>query len=284
MYSESTNLIKVLFGTISVALVFLFACAFVFFCLPADGANNVVEISAIEKMSAGKSSGNSVSACIDSDDDSAFCEEDEVEELGFMADFQADADVGGIIDFGDYESCVDSTLVLYRNAQSRSAVEWFFTQITQDRDVAVAILDACSKYDVSPALAFALAYTESRYKTNVKHTNVNGSIDRGLFQLNNYSFPNLSEDDFYDASISANYGMAHLNYCIDAAGNEIAGLAMYNAGRNKVQSDKTPVRTLNYISQIENYKEKLENKFASEILAFYSDGSGNGNNYYLARY
>ena len=74
--------------------------------------------------------------------------------------------------------------------------------------------------------------------------------------------------------------MSHLKYCIETAGNEIAGLAMYNAGRNKVQSNKTPQTTLNYISTIEEYKANLQEKFASELIAFYSTNNDN----YLVKY
>ena len=164
----------------------------------------------------------------------------------------------------------DSILVLYRQPQSRAAVEWFFSHITNDRDIALAILDSADEFDIPVSLAFALAHTESSYKATAVHRNTNGSTDRGLFQLNNNSFPNLKEDDFYNPKISAYYGMSHLRFCLNTAGNEIAALAMYNAGTNKVRNNNTPQRTLNYISQIESYRGLLEEHFASEVLAFYN--------------
>lgn len=270
MYSQKENLVKLVFGSLSICFLLIVACVSVFVFFPADSNTNVVSLSSKTAKDSETVAPESLSV-----KDVDVVEE----EIGFVSDFVEETDVGIEFDFPLSNS--DAGLVLYRQPQSKSAVEWFYTQVSGSRDVAVAILDAASEFNISPALAFSLAYAESHFKTNVKHTNVNGSIDRGLFQLNNNSFPKLAEEDFYDARISAYYGMSHLKYCIETAGNEIAGLAMYNAGRNKVQSNKTPQTTLNYISNIENYKSNLQEKFASEVISFYS--SGNRENY-LVKY
>ena len=273
MNSERTNVIKLLWSTIAVTLLFGTVCAFVFLRLPEDSNTNVVALTK-EKASV-PAEEKPVEAV----------QEKEViaeEEIGQLSDFAVETYVGGEIEF-PVDNGSNAALVLYELPQSRAAVEWFYSQVTGDKDIASAILDAASKFGIQPSLAFALAYTESMYKVRAKHTNVNGSIDRGLFQLNNYTFPKLAEEDFYDPKVSAYYGMSHLKYCMEAAGNEIAGLAMYNAGRTKVQDNKTPQVTLNYISKIENYKQRLEQNFASEILAFYSTGNGSGEKY-LAKY
>ena len=62
---------------------------------------------------------------------------------------------------------------------------------------------------------------------------------------------------------------------MDIAGNEITALAMYNAGTSRVKQNKTPQHTLNYVAKISNYRVHLESKFSTEVLAFYSTGSGN---------
>ena len=167
----------------------------------------------------------------------------------------------------------DEGLYLYRQPEGKAAVEWFYTHVTNSREVTLAILKNADLYNIPLSLAFSLAHTESNYKTTAKHVNKNQSIDRGLFQLNNRSFPSLKEEDFYDPEISAKFGMSHLRFCLDSAGNEIAALAMYNAGTNKVRNDSTPQMTLNYISQIENYRGLLESNFASEVLSYYNSGS-----------
>jgi soluble lytic murein transglycosylase-like protein len=87
--------------------------------------------------------------------------------------------------------------------------------------------------------------------------------------LNNRSFPQLEEEDFFNPAVSAKYGMSHLRFCLNVAGNEVTGLAMYNAGTNKVRSGRTPESTLNYVGKIKAYQDKLEKLFAEEVLAYY---------------
>lgn len=166
---------------------------------------------------------------------------------------------------------LDKGLQFYRSIDSRSTVEWFYTNITDSRDIACAILQAADKNDIPVSLAFALAYTESRYKIRAVNRNTNSSVDRGLFQLNNRSFPNLTEQDFFDPQISAKYGMSHLRHCLDTAGNEIAALAMYNAGTNRVRNNATPQMTLNYVSNIISYRQGLDDLFESEVVQLYSN-------------
>lgn len=163
----------------------------------------------------------------------------------------------------------DDGLALYRQPSSKGAVEWFYLHVTGNRDVSMAILEEAEKNDIPLSLAFALAYTESRYNVRAVNKNTNASIDRGLFQLNNKSFPQLEEKEFFDPAISAKYGMSHLRFCLNLAGDEVTGLAMYNAGTNKVRSGRTPQITLNYVGKIKTYQEKLEKLFAEEVTSYY---------------
>ncbi|MCM1322289.1 MAG: lytic transglycosylase domain-containing protein [Bacteroides sp.] len=164
----------------------------------------------------------------------------------------------------------DSGLRLYRSMQSRAAVIWFYTQITKDTEVAAAILHYADKNDIPLSLAFALAHTESAFKADAVNKN-QVTIDRGLFQLNDSSFPQLTEEQFFDPEISAKHGLAFLRYCIDCAGNEVGGLAMYNAGPGRVRSNSTPQRTLNYVSVIMDYRNGLDELFKSQIEPFYAN-------------
>lgn len=175
----------------------------------------------------------------------------------------------------DYHSLVvshkqkpDLGLSLYRNLESQSALIEFYTKITKNKDVTFAILENADKYNIPLSLAFALAYTESNYKVTAVNKNKNTSIDRGLFQLNNNSFPKLTESEFFDPYTSAYYGLAHLSFCLDTAGNEVAALAMYNAGTNRVRTGGTPQMTLNYVDKIFSYKEGLDALLYSELIEF----------------
>lgn len=188
---------------------------------------------------------------------------------------EVSADFGSFLDdvsyTGKHETKGDEGLSLYRQPSSRAAVEWFYLHVTGDRDVSMAILESANKNDIPLSLAFALAYTESRYDRLAVNRNTNASIDRGLFQLNNASFPQLSENEFFDPAVSAKYGMSHLRFCLNVAGNEISALAMYNAGTSKVRTNSTPQRTLDYIGKIMGYQEMIERLFSDEVLSYYDN-------------
>jgi hypothetical protein len=153
----------------------------------------------------------------------------------------------------------------YREPASRDWVILFFTRICGSREVAESVLINAENHNVSPSLAFALCWEESRYRIDaVNRRNQDGSIDRGLFQLNNRSFPALTDADFFNPRVNAWYGMGHLRFCLDTGGSEIAALAMYNAGTGRVRSTGTPKNTLDYISRILASRRKIDNLFRTE--------------------
>ena len=162
----------------------------------------------------------------------------------------------------------DEGLTLYRQPYYRLAVEDFYISETNNRDITLAILEFADKNDIPLSLAFSLAYTESRYNIRAVNYNTNSSIDRGLFQLNDRSFPHLGEKDFFNPAVSARYGMAHLRFCLNIAGNIIPALAMYNAGANRVRANSTPQSTLNYIGNIMTHKQMIDKRFAEEVMAY----------------
>lgn len=182
----------------------------------------------------------------------------EVDEAVLAANMQK-----AVIGYADLE---DVGLTMYRDLASRTKVIWFYTQITGNQDVTEAILYYADHNNIPLSLAFALAWTESRYNQKAQHTNKNQSVDRGLYQLNNTSFPALSEADFFNPYVSARNGLSHLRFCLDTAGNEIAALAMYNAGTTRVRNNSTPQSTLNYVSKIMDYQQGLDELFNEQIV------------------
>lgn len=199
------------------------------------------------------------------------------EQIATLEDSTEDAESEISSAFQDYFSEVkldgntDEGLVLYRQPSSRAAVEWFYYNITQDANVTQAILTEADKNNIPLSLAFSLAHTESNYKTDAINSNTNSSIDRGLFQLNDKSFPKLTDDEFFDPYVSAKYGISHLKFCLDTAGNEVSALAMYNAGTNRVRSNKTPQTTLNYVGKIVAYQKTLDQFFSEQVVAYYDN-------------
>jgi len=156
----------------------------------------------------------------------------------------------------------DFILELYRSPQSDDRVVDFFASICGSHEIAEVILANAEMYDIPPALAFALAWEESRFDPRAVNTrNRDHSTDRGLFQLNDRSFPRLETHTFFNPWMNARYGMSHLRFCLDTGGSEIAALAMYNAGAGRVNSSGTPRSTLDYISRILNNRSEIEALF-----------------------
>lgn len=236
---------RLLEGTISLCVLFLGVCLFVYFFVPA--AEKSVESVGF----------NSHSSLMYAESDAA------------LADVALKND-----EFEAFSSRDDKGLALYRSPKTRPAVEWFYTNIAGSREVALAILENADKNDIPVSLAFALAYIESKYKPGAVNKNTNYTIDRGLFQLNSASFPKLTEADFFNPNTSAKYGMQHLRFCMDVAGNEVTALAMYNAGTTRVKNNETPQHTLNYVGKIENYRGRLEGMFTTEVYDFFQSQSG----------
>ena len=167
----------------------------------------------------------------------------------------------------------DLILTAYRDPAFRKDVVAFFQGITGSEIVAEAILFNASENDISPALAFALCAEESAYNPRAFNRNRNETVDRGLFQLNSATFPNLGQDEFYDAYENARHGISHFRWCLDTAGTEVAGLAMYNAGAGRVSSLGTPKGTLDYVSRILKRERKIEEHFMTEYYRIVQERS-----------
>ena len=156
----------------------------------------------------------------------------------------------------------DFILKLYRQPETRERVIDFFAAICPSREMAKIILFYAEMFDISPALALALAWEESRLSPRAVNTsNRDGSIDRGLFQLNNRSFPHLETQAFFDIEVNTRYAMRHLRFCLNEGRTEVTALAMYNAGAGRVRSAGTPMVTLNYASRILENRRRIEDRF-----------------------
>lgn len=173
------------------------------------------------------------------------------------------ADLPGVLQNLDRE---DDIAILYRDPLTKNAVLAFFSELTGSEAVARTILDQADRTGVPASLAFALAYEESRFR--IRAVNDNGtSVDRGLFQLNSRTFPDLSVSQFFDLETNVSKGLDHLVFCLRSGGNEVAALAMYNAGQNRVSGNGTPRRTLDYIFRITKYQENIDSLFTARVVA-----------------
>ena len=189
--------------------------------------------------------------------------ESEVPNLFVDDNFREDETILAYLVLGVAED-TDIILKAYRDPELRNTVTDFFFRLTGSLDIASVVLNYANVFNIDPALAFALCWEESRYKPRALNRNQNETFDRGLFQLNSGTFSDLSVDDFFDVHINARKGLSHLRWCLDYAGTEVAGLAMYNAGSNRVRSSGTPKKTLDYISRILKEQRRIEGLFVAE--------------------
>lgn len=159
----------------------------------------------------------------------------------------------------------DLSLILYRRPESREAILEFYATITGNRQIAELILHYADAHEVPASLAFSLAYAESSFRPTAVNRN-SSSIDRGLFQLNSRSFPQMSEAEFFDPEINTDTGIGYLRYCLDVGENTVVALAMYNAGRTRVTERGAPRMTLDYIAKILDFREDLEDRLETSLV------------------
>ncbi|MGL1893769.1 MAG: transglycosylase SLT domain-containing protein [Spirochaetaceae bacterium] len=155
----------------------------------------------------------------------------------------------------------------YNSPQTRDEVINFFTKYTGDKNISEIILKYSIKYDVPPTLSFALANTESNFNPNAINRN-RASIDRGIFQLNSNSFPELSINQFFNVDTNSAKGIKFIKWCLDTGKNEVSALAMYNAGSGRVSGRGTPKMTLDYISKVLAYRTQVLSEFNLEMSSF----------------
>lgn len=176
------------------------------------------------------------------------------------------------LDAGEFNSVMstltrdDHIAAVYSDPVGHQAVLDFFQALGSPPLVTQAVLNACIEAGIPSGLAMALVREESSFSPKAVNRN-SESVDRGLFQLNSSSFPKLSLEEFFDPSVNARYGVAHLAYCLKTGGNEVAALAMYNAGYGRVSKGGTPRRTLDYIYRITTYRANLETLFEAQVVA-----------------
>ncbi|THB62824.1 MAG: lytic transglycosylase domain-containing protein [Spirochaetaceae bacterium] len=163
----------------------------------------------------------------------------------------------------------DPGLALYRNPATRELVQDFFVELTGSKEVALPILYHANRQDVPLFLAFSLVQAESSFQIDAVNRNPY-SIDRGLFQLNSRSFPQLRNEDFFHPDTNVFHGVSYMRYTLDSMGDVERALAMYNAGRSRVESNSIPESTKLYVRRILENREELREKFRSYLLETFS--------------
>lgn len=72
-------------------------------------------------------------------------------------------------------------------------------------DLPALIEKIAKKNKVNPTLALAVAEAESSFNKSAEHANADGSIDRGLYQINSKWHPEVSPEQAFDPEFSINF-------------------------------------------------------------------------------
>jgi hypothetical protein len=153
----------------------------------------------------------------------------------------------------------------WRNGNSAMVLN-FFSELTGSSYVANSIMIAASEHSIPFALAFAIAYEESRFKPRATHVNKNGSVDRGLFQLNSGVHLDIELARFFDPDVNAKRGLRYLRSCLEETGSVAAGIAAYNAGLGRVDArNVTPRSTVEYVGRVFEYRDEIEEMFRETV-------------------
>ncbi|MBO5288586.1 MAG: transglycosylase SLT domain-containing protein [Spirochaetales bacterium] len=137
----------------------------------------------------------------------------------------------------------------------------YYTGVIENKNIAKLAITYSEKEGIDTSLLVALMKTESNFNPNAINYNYNGSVDRGLCQLNSKTFPNLSKKDFYDPETNIKTAAAFLRWCMENSNhNLVKALAYYNAGWGNVTNENVGDLTLNYIQKITTYKKTFEDE------------------------
>lgn len=162
----------------------------------------------------------------------------------------------------------------------------FITRITHNnREVAQIIYKHTKDKGLDTFFYLALIKTESDFNIRAVNKNKDGSLDRGIAQLNSRTFPDLKLEDFYDPDINIDHSTDFIKWALDQAkNNEVLALAYYNAGYGKVSGKDVGKLTLNYINKImitrDQYKKdffEYQKNFSDNFTIAHVDDNGVSN-------
>lgn len=145
----------------------------------------------------------------------------------------------------------------------------YYTGVIENEDIAKLAIKYSEKEGIDTSLLVALMKTESNFNPNAINYNYNGSVDRGICQLNSKTFAGLSKDDFYDPETNIKTAASFLHWCLENTDyNLVRALACYNAGWGNVTNENVGDLTLNYIQKITTYKKSFEDELELLMLNY----------------
>lgn len=196
----------------------------------------------------------------------------------FVASVQDDVSEADPIDV-DSPGYVNDTIVSVETSFAQGLLEdatrqFYLNLVGGNYQIVQAVYDYGER--LNKDLIFAQMEAESGFDPQAFNNNIDRetglviSTDRGLFQLNSKSYPNLTIEEFFNIEINVRYGIAHLRSELEYnKGNVRHALWTYNAGRRGILNG-VPARTIVYASNILDRTKQIaaaRNSFVKEKLA-----------------
>lgn len=175
-----------------------------------------------------------------------------------------------------YNTPVDTALDREALAEyyRQDALRIFYRDIAGQR-IADAVLAAAQEYGIKDEeILFALMWKESRFQHQAVNYN-STSVDRGLFQLNSLTYPQYTDEHFFDVEWNIRMGVRH--YATELAvvdGNHQYALHAYNAGRARRYNPprSTQIYARRILERAQEYRDaktEFVHVFVTERIAEY---------------
>ncbi len=120
------------------------------------------------------------------------------------------------------------------------------SEVPMEADLQIYLQQKCDLYDIDYAFALGTIEQESRFTQGATGYNKNGTVDRGICQINSGWIKKLKRlgyitqaTDLYDPYKCIDCGMYLLWLCTQKFGSTEAAYYMYNTGKEKAGSNKS---------------------------------------------
>lgn len=115
---------------------------------------------------------------------------------------------------------------------------------------------ATSDYENYYAFILGCIQHESTFRAKATHHNSNGSVDRGIMQINSSNIGKMrragliaSAEDLFDPFVCIDCGLWLMNQYIDRFGVSESAYYAYNTGREKEGSNKNSRKVMQYMAE-----------------------------------
>jgi hypothetical protein len=163
-------------------------------------------------------------------------------------------------------------LYLSREEISKKIKELYYTNselalslydtYTHDRKITIIIFSAWVLTDIPIDLLFSVASVESGYNPNIiSKPNPGGSVDIGLFQINNHSHPQYSIDYIKEPSNNTRIAVEKIKDLYDQYGSYEEAIIGYNCGA----VNNAPARTIHYMSIVLEVERNIDKEISLKL-------------------